>query len=92
MEKARIAATRKSRKALYKEAFATAQAVIYDEAKKISEKHGFKDADGCYRELMQRTRLPSTKRSPSRWNAFLRSEVKRRNDGSLSLITPLSCC
>jgi hypothetical protein len=68
-----------------------AQAAIYDEARKISEKHGFKDADGCYRELMQRTRLASTKCSPSRWNAFLRSEVKRRNDGSLSSIT-LSYC
>lgn len=89
MEKARIAATRKSRKALYSKAFATAQSVVYEEAKKISETYGHKDADVCYRELMQRTRVANTKRSASRWNAFLREEVKRRNDRSLS---PIALC
>jgi hypothetical protein len=83
MEKARIAAARKARRAVYSDGFAAAQSAIYAEAKKISETHGFKDADACYREIMQRGRVASTKRGPSRWNAFLRQEVKRRNDGEL---------
>src|SRR3984957_7482562 len=81
MEKARIAATRKARKALYNNAFTDPESTIVEHAQKISEKFGLKDTDSTYRELMQRSRIASTKRSKSRWNAFLREEVKKRNDG-----------
>jgi hypothetical protein len=87
MEKARIAAVKKARKDLYNKAFMDAGASIFDHAKILSETFGLKDADRSYQELMQRARIANTKRSKSRWNAFLRDEVKRRNDGMLAPVT-----
>jgi len=81
MEKAHIAATRKAHKALYNNAFTDAKSTIVEHTQKISEKFGLKDTDSTYWELMQQSRIASTKHSKSRWNAFLREEVKKRNDG-----------
>lgn len=81
MEKARIAATRKARKAFREGLFCDAHSAVLDQAKILSENLGLKDVDKIYRELMQQSHRASHRRSVSRWNAFLRQEVTRRNNG-----------
>jgi hypothetical protein len=81
MEKARIAAQRREKRATYDQAYAAAEAVVMKEATKISEQFGKHRPKQCYQTLLQRARISHKKRSPSRWNAYLHQEVRRKNDG-----------
>jgi hypothetical protein len=81
MEKARIAVQRQEKKACHEEAYAAAEEVIMEEATKLSEKFGRQTPQQCYRSLLQRARISQKKRSVSSWNAYLRREARRKNDG-----------
>jgi len=87
-EKARHAQLRQSRKVVYNEALELAETAILGEAQKISISSGKKTPQQCYKDLLQRSRLVHTRRAPSKWNAYLRNEVRKRNDGKyFSLLT-----
>lgn len=79
--KMQLAKKRQEKRMARQDAFAAAEAVIMEEARKISAQLGTLSPDQCYQELFQRSRISHTKRSKSRWNAFLHKEIKRRNDG-----------
>jgi hypothetical protein len=91
MEKARIAAHRREKRASYDQAYATAEAVVMEEATKISEQFGKHKPKQCYQTLLQRACITPKKRSVSLWNAYLRQEVQRKNDGMCNTFYGLFC-
>jgi hypothetical protein len=54
-----------------------------EQATLLREEFGGHTAEWYFEEIMQRARMSKSKRSASRWNAFLRSEVKSINDGDV---------
>ena len=85
-EKAQRVAARCERKNAYQNALADVEKGLMEQATKLSETYKTKTVDKCYKELMQQSRITSTKHTPLAWNAFLCEEVRRRNDGSLMKI------
>jgi hypothetical protein len=79
-EKATRKAERRARKELRAKAFDSASAAVMQEAVRLHETLGSATVTQCYEELCQRSQL-KTKRAKSRWNAYLRQEVKKINDG-----------
>jgi hypothetical protein len=92
VEKARIAKQQREKKAAYEAAYLQAEAVIMEEATKLSEKFGKHTPQQCYRKLMQRARITQKKRSVNAWNVYLREEVKRRNDGKCPVFFLATIC
>jgi hypothetical protein len=85
-----LAEKRAKRKKEYQEALADARHAIMDHAAKLHEKFGGHSIEWYFEEIMQRGRLAKATREPSRWNAYLRSEAKKINDGRLSLTRTFS--
>ena len=81
IEKARIAVQWQEKKACHEAAYVEAEAAIMEEATKLSEKFGKQTPQQCYRTLLQRACISQKKRSVSSWNAYLRCEVRCKNDG-----------
>jgi hypothetical protein len=77
-------AARKRRKEFHTEysaALAAARDIIWEQAIQLREKFGRHSVDYYYETIMQQSRKTVNKCSATRWNAFVRQEVKRANDG-----------
>ncbi|KAG1785413.1 uncharacterized protein HD556DRAFT_1249922 [Suillus plorans] len=79
-EKAALKGKRLAHRIAYAEALKNAREVVQEQAKLLHEKFGSHSVQYYHEELMQRTRMATSSRSPSRWNAFVRREVKRMNE------------
>jgi|ERR1700722_4737696 hypothetical protein len=80
IERAQIKARRQARKEVSRQGIKSAEAAIFEEAKKLSAVRGDTPLQN-YRMLLQRARITQSRRNVSAWNAYLRQEVKKRNDG-----------
>lgn len=81
-EKKLKAVQRKVRKKEYHVALEEARASILDRATELHERFGGHSVDYYFEEIMQNGRLVKGSRETSRWNAYLRSEVRKLNDGT----------
>ena len=80
-EKAEAAAKRRDHKVSYNEALSKARGIVMEQATLLREEFGGHTVEWYFEEIMQRARMTKSKRETSRWNAFLRNEVKCMNDG-----------
>lgn len=80
-EKKKLADKRLQHRVSYREALHDASLAVKAQAVQINEKFGGHSVDYYEKELMQRSRLTTGKRSINRWNVYLRNEVKEANDG-----------
>ncbi|KAG2126017.1 hypothetical protein DEU56DRAFT_743179 [Suillus clintonianus] len=78
-EKAALKEKRLAHRITYADALKDAREVVQEQAKLLHEKFGGHSIQYYHEELMQRARMAASSRSPSRWNAFVRREVKRMN-------------
>ena len=76
-----LAKQREARRTEYASALKDAQDATYKQATQLREVFGGHSADYYAQEIMQRGRLERGRRKPSRWNAYLRQELKRQNAG-----------
>lgn len=84
-EKAALKGKRLAHRIAYAEALKNAREVVQEQAKLLHEKFGSHSVQYYHEELMQRTCMATSSRSPLRWNAFVRREVKRMNEGTCVL-------
>ena len=84
--KAALAKQRKERQAEYQSALSGARNTIRQQATQLRETFGGHSTEYYAQEILQRGRLERGRRKPSRWNAFLRQELKMRNAGTPSTI------
>jgi hypothetical protein len=82
-EKKLLAAKRARRKKEYQEALTEARSTIMEQAARLHERFGGHSTEWYFEEIIQRGRLAKGAREPTRWNAYLRSETKKINDGRL---------
>ncbi|KAG2029493.1 hypothetical protein BDR03DRAFT_880613, partial [Suillus americanus] len=80
-EKKALAEKRKAHKGAYKDALADAQDLVMQEAVKLREQFPGRTVEYHFEAILQRTHTKQKSRKPTRWNAFLRSEVKAMNAG-----------
>ncbi|KAG1766623.1 hypothetical protein EV702DRAFT_1204089 [Suillus placidus] len=64
----------------YSAALAAARDIIWEQAIQLREKFGCHSVDYYYETIMQQSRKTVNKRPATRWNAFIRQEVKCAND------------
>lgn len=77
-----LAERRKERQAEYASALGDARSAVEKQATQLRETFGGHTTEYYTQEIMQRGRLERGRRKPSRWNAFLRQELKARNSGT----------
>jgi hypothetical protein len=82
-EKAEAAAKRSNYRQSYNDALSKARGIVMEQATLLREEFGGHTAEWYFEEIMQRARMSKSKRSTSRWNAFLQNEVKSINDGDV---------
>jgi hypothetical protein len=82
-EKAEAAAKRSNYRQSYNDALSKARGIVMEQATLLREEFGGHTAEWHFEEIMQRARMSKSKRSTSRWNAFLWNEVKSINDGDI---------
>ena len=73
---------REARRVEYTSALKDARNAIHTQATQLRELFGGHSTDYYTQEILQRGRLERARRRPSRWNAYLRQELKRRNAGT----------
>ncbi|KAH0833452.1 hypothetical protein J3R83DRAFT_12571 [Lanmaoa asiatica] len=78
-EKKKLADDRADHRKEYSEALAAARQRIMQEALSLHSQFGGHTIDYYYEAIIQTSHIHNTKRRCNRWNAFLRSEVKKRN-------------
>ena len=83
-----LAKQRKERRAKYQSALHNARDTIRQQATQLRETFGGHAIEYYAQEILQRGRLERGRRKPSRWNAFLRQELKLRNAGMHLFIIP----
>jgi hypothetical protein len=76
-----LAKRRKERYQSYSSALQDAHHSVEQHAKQLREKFGAHSIEYYHQEILQRGRLERGRRKASRWNAFVRNELKKRNDG-----------
>jgi len=86
-EKKLKAVRRAVRKKEYHVALEEARATILDKATELHERFGGHSVNWYFEEIMQNGRLAKNSRDTSRWNAYLRSEVRKINDGRLCTLS-----
>ena len=88
--KAALAKQRKERWTEYKLALKDAQGTVRQQAVQLREAFGGHSTEYYKQEILQRGRLERVRRKPSRWNMYLRQELKLRNEGTFvgDLYTP----
>jgi hypothetical protein len=91
-EKAALKEKRLAHRITYVDALKDAREVMQEQAKLLHEKFGGHSIQYYHEELMQRARMAASSRSPSRWNTFVRREVKRMNQGMCVLTCCLELC
>ena len=84
-EKAEAAAKRSNYRQSYNDALSKARGIVMEQATLLREEFGGHTAEWYFEEIMQRACMSKSKRSTSRWNAFLWNEVKSINDGDVSV-------
>ena len=77
-----LAKRRKARHVEYLSALKGAQDTVYNQAVQLREGFGGHSAEYYTQEILQRGRLERSHRKPSRWNVFLKQQVKARNAGA----------
>jgi hypothetical protein len=90
-----LAKRREERLQRYYSALEDARHSVEQHAKQLREEFGAHSVDYYHQEILQRGRLERGRRKATRWNAFMRHELKKRNDGTsryvmLSLIPKLT--
>ncbi|KAG1837661.1 hypothetical protein F4604DRAFT_1942097 [Suillus subluteus] len=80
-EKAVLKQKRAERNAGYREALENINQMIMDQATELHAKFRGHNIEYYYREILQSAHRMKNKRSLSRWNAFVRQEMKHINDG-----------
>ncbi|KAG1858515.1 hypothetical protein F4604DRAFT_1589498 [Suillus subluteus] len=80
-EKAVLKQKRAEHNAGYREALENINQMIMDQATELHAKFRGHNIEYYYREILQSTRRTKNKHSLSRWNAFVRQEMKHINDG-----------
>ncbi|KAG2367255.1 hypothetical protein BDR07DRAFT_1373058 [Suillus spraguei] len=80
-EKKALAEKRKAHKGAYKDALADAQDLVMQEAVKLHEQFPGRTVEYHFEAILQQTHTKQKSRKPTRWNAFLHSEVKAMNAG-----------
>ena len=76
-----LAKQREARRTEYSSALKVARDTVQEHATQLRETFGGHSADYYAQEILQRGRLERGRRKPSRWNAFVRQELKARNAG-----------
>jgi hypothetical protein len=82
-EKAALKEKRQSEKKMYNDALQEAREVVLQQATQLHERFGGHSVQHYFEQILQQSRMKKRSRKVSRWNAYLRSEVKRINDGKL---------
>ena len=94
-EKAAIKAKNHERKVAYADALSRAQDIVMQEAIKLQGQFGSCTIEYYFEAILQTSRL-TKKRGPSRWNAYLRQEIKKHNSSErtflMVIIEPLIDC
>jgi len=72
---------REERQIGYQSALRGARDAVHQQALQLRETFGGHSTEYYAQEILQRARLERGRRGPSRWNAFLRQELKMRNAG-----------
>ncbi|KAG1721553.1 uncharacterized protein EDB91DRAFT_1024695, partial [Suillus paluster] len=78
-DKAVLKDKRLTHRVSYAQALQEARNIVNEQAKLLHERFGKHSVEYYFGELMQRARVAQSSRSPTRWNAFVRKEVKRIN-------------
>ena len=73
---------REARRAEYASALKDTRNTIRRQAVQLYETFGGHSIEYYTQEILQRGRLERSRRKPSRWNAYLRHELKARNAGT----------
>jgi hypothetical protein len=68
-----------------------AEKTIMEEAVKLGGTIGLTNPKQAYQTLLHQARRTQKKRRAQMWNAYLRQEVRRRNDGEFNLFSIDSC-
>ena len=76
-----LAKQRAARREDYTSALKEAQDAVQIRATQLRETFGGHSTEYYAQEILQRGRLERSRRKPSRWNAYLRQELKVRNEG-----------
>lgn len=79
--KANLAKERMARQAKYTLALKDARDAVLWQATQLRKSFGGHSTTYYTQEILQRGRLERGRRKPSKWNAFLRQELKTRNAG-----------
>ncbi|KAK7435153.1 hypothetical protein VKT23_019845 [Stygiomarasmius scandens] len=82
-EKRRQKAARDERREHYQDRIRLVHKLIYDQAMEIREELGNRTVEQIVEDIMQTHRLKRTQRKASRFNAFVRVEMRRRNADTL---------
>jgi hypothetical protein len=80
-EKKTLAEKRLKKKIDYQTALAEAQDVLMQEAVKMHETLGCHTVDYYYEAIIQTSHMTKHQRACNPWNAYLRAEVKKYNEG-----------
>ena len=78
-----LARQREAQRENYTSTLQDARNAVEQHATQLRENFGGHTVDYYSQEILQRSRLERARRKPSRWNAFLRHELKKQNDGTL---------
>jgi len=70
----------------YQQALQGARDTVHQQAIQLRESFGGHTAEYYAQEILQRARLERGRRKPSRWNAYLRQELKTRNAGMSGVV------
>jgi hypothetical protein len=89
-EKAEVAAKRHDHRVSYCDALSKARGIVMEQATQLREQFGGHTVEWYFEEIMQQACKAKSKRETSRWNAFLRDEVKHINDGKHTHLLPLA--
>ena len=88
-EKAQAAAKRREHQVTYHDALLKARGVVMEQATQLRELFGGHTVEWYFEEIMQQACMSKSKQETSRWNAFLREEVKQFNDGVYISLPPV---
>jgi hypothetical protein len=80
-EKEALKLKRKEHREAYAEALSAANQVVLDQAKHMHEVFGRHSCEYYFEEILQCCRSMKSTRRPSRWNAFVKKETERINNG-----------
>lgn len=80
-EKEAVTAQRSDRREKILDALASAREMVTEEARKMQTQFGHHDKKYYQHQILQQAHLSSTQRKTNRWNAFLKHEFDKANDG-----------